>query len=353
LELGRRLAAARHRVSIAGDEATRDIAGHLGLEFLGLQPDRLDEFQREDAAVSWTRRLLTLRDRRARARQALGVDDLVELLRRLSPDLVLINGEMHAQIIVAVAAGVRVGLLNSFVSIWRCAGVPPPHHLAIPGVGWRGTSAGMRLLWTSLRLRKMRRRWWEIVQCVGCDRTSVLWDLAHDAGCDAKALDRSQWLIPFTYRDLPVLSLHAREFEFPHQPPAHVRYVGPMILASRPDRPMSADDRARLDGLLARRAGSVQRRLIYAAFGSAFSADTVFLRRLAQAVEQRPHWDLVLSLGGRTAPADVVLPPCVQAFEWLPQLEVLASRFSRTRMRRSHTAASTRSTSAWPPAYPC
>jgi UDP:flavonoid glycosyltransferase YjiC (YdhE family) len=231
---------------------------------------------------------------------------------------------MHAQIIVAVAAGVRVGLLNSFVSIWRCAGVPPPHHLAIPGVGWRGTSAGMRLLWTNLRLRKMRRRWWEIVQCVGCDRTSVLRDLAHDVGVDAKALDKSQWLIPFTYRDLPVLSMHAREFEFPHQPLAHVRYVGPMTLASRPDRPLSSGDRTRLDALLARRSGSGRRRLIYAAFGSAFSADPAFLLRLAQAVEQRPHWDLVLSLGGRTAPAGVVLPPCVHAFEWLPQLEVLA-----------------------------
>ncbi len=45
----------------------------------------------------------------------------------LNPDLVLINGEMHEHIIAAWAAGVPLALLNSFVSIWRQPGLPPPH----------------------------------------------------------------------------------------------------------------------------------------------------------------------------------------------------------------------------------
>ena len=63
-------------------------------------------------------------------------------LRDQRPDLTLINGEMHEHIIAASAAGARVALLNSFVSIWRQPGVPPPHTLARPGIGWSGTRAG-------------------------------------------------------------------------------------------------------------------------------------------------------------------------------------------------------------------
>ena len=72
---------------------------------------------------------------------------------------------------------------------------------------------------------------------VGCDRVSVFRDLADAVGfAFERDTDDRQWLIPFTYRRLPVLSLHALEFEFTHTPPAHVRFVGPMVLefAHRP-----------------------------------------------------------------------------------------------------------------------
>jgi UDP:flavonoid glycosyltransferase YjiC (YdhE family) len=137
-------------------------------------------------------------------------------------------------------------------------------------------------------------------------------------------MDDSQWLIPFTYRRFPVLSLHAREFEFPHRPPDGVHYVGPMVLESRDDRPMTEDDRARLEGVLERRrqAGG-ERKLIYAGFGSVLSTDLGLLRRLVGIVAER-DWDLVISLGGRLAPADLgPVPERVHGFTWVPQLSVL------------------------------
>jgi len=161
---------------------------------------------------------------------------------------------------------------------------------------------------------------------MGCDRLSVWRLLAREVDFDFRGgIDDSQWLIPFTYRRLPVLSLHALEFEFAHRPPQRVRYVGPMVLESRIDRPMTEEGRRTLDAIFERRRRAEGgRKLIYAAFGSAFSTDPDFLQRLVGVVVERPEWDLVMSLSGRLAPADLgPLPGRVHAFSWLPQLSVL------------------------------
>ena len=326
VELARRLAAAGHRLTFAGDPDARELVEHHGLAFRCLEPSRYEQFLEGDAARPPLRRIVDVRRRREIARTSLGVGAFARSLRDQRPDLTLINGEMHGHIIAASAAGARVALLNSFVSIWRQPGLPPPHTLARPGSGWTGTRGGASLLWLALRLRKRYKVWSERVRRVGCDRVSVFRDLARAVGfAFDQDTDDSQWLMPFTYRRLPVLSLHALEFEFTHTPPAHVRFVGPMVLESRIDRPEAAADRDRLDAILARRreAGG-DRRLIYAGFGSVLSTDLAFLRRLLGIVEQRPGWELVVSLSHRVAPSDLgPLPARVHTFPWVPQVHVL------------------------------
>lgn len=327
IELSRRLAAAGHRVTFAGDDDSAPLAAAHRLEFTPLPPDAFEAFLRDDRSGSLFTRWRTRRARLDRARAAFGTDSYAATVRRLAPDLVLINGEMHPHIMSTFAAGIPLALLNSFVSIWQVPGLPPPHHAARPGAGWRGSPPGMQLLWQNLRFRKLRHRWLARVTDAGCDQVSVLRELSRVSGLAPGDLDDRQWLIPFTYRRFPVLSLHAWEFEFPHRPPDHVHYVGPMILASRPDRVMDAADRVRLDTLLSnRRHGADEKRLIYAGFGSVLSTDLSFLHRLVRIVEKRPGWDLVLSLSGRIEPEALgPLPPGVHVFRWLPQMEVLAS----------------------------
>jgi len=326
VELARRLAAAGHRLTCASVPEDRDLVEHHGLAFLPLDPSGYEQFLDTDARAGALHRLLTLRRRREQARDSMAVDGFVRAVRDLAPDLLLVNGEMHEHIIAASSAGVPMALLNVFVSIWRQPGLPPPHHRVRPGVGWTGTRAGTAMLWLALRVRKRARAATQRVRRIGCDRVSVLRELARDAGFDVRReLDDSQWLIPFTYRRLPVLSLHALEFEFPHRPPERVHYVGPMVLGSRGDHLQTAADRAELGAVLARcrRAGG-DRTLIYAGFGSAFSTDRAFLKRLLGIVAARPDWDLVVSLGGRLAPGDLgPVPENVHAFSWVPQLDVL------------------------------
>ncbi|MCG8456187.1 MAG: hypothetical protein MI919_07885 [Holophagales bacterium] len=164
-----------------------------------------------------------------------------------------------------------------------------------------------------------------LMERIGCDRQSVLLALAREHGVDlGPEIDAGQWLIPFTYRRLPVLHLHALELEFPHEPPEQVTYVGPMVLRTRKDRPMGAGDRARLSRVLGHVRENSERRLLYAGFGSAFTAAGDLVERLVRVVAERPEWHLVLSLGGRAATSELgPLPERVHAFPWLPQLRVL------------------------------
>ena len=323
MELARRLAAAGHHVSFAGHPEYRPLAEHHGLEFLPLEPSRYEEFLRDDARLGRLRRLSTLGERRERARESMAVGGFARAVRETTPDLVLVNGEMHEHVVAAAAEGARVALLNTFVSIWRRPGLPPPHHLIRPGVGWRGTAAGTRLLWLSLTLRKRKSALVARVRTVGCDRLSILSLLGGDRFDARRETDDSQWPIPFTYRRLRVLSLHALEFELPHTPREGVFYVGPMVLESRLEPAPSDAEQARLDAVVEKRRAGGGRKLIVAAFGSDFSADISLLRRLVAAVSARPEWDLAIGLSERAAADLGPLPEGVHALRWLPQLALL------------------------------
>ncbi|MEM7586483.1 MAG: nucleotide disphospho-sugar-binding domain-containing protein, partial [Acidobacteriota bacterium] len=97
---------------------------------------------------------------------------------------------------------------------------------------------------------------------------------------------------------------------------------GPLLLETRRDR-TSPEDRAQLQELYDTCRDRGQK-LIYAAFGSFFTSNLGFLRRLAATAAERPDWELVISLGGKREPAELgELPERVHAFRWLPQLEVL------------------------------
>jgi UDP:flavonoid glycosyltransferase YjiC (YdhE family) len=326
VELARRLATAGHRVIYAAPAAARALVEQHGLEFVALPPSRYDRFLEVDAASGTIDRLLRLRLRRRRAAESTAVGGFVETLRELDPDLVLIDGEMHEHIIAGSVTGAPMALLNTFASIWRRPGLPPPHHLVRPGLGWKGTPLGMRMLWLELRLRKQQKAALHRLRRIGCDRQSILRHLAREADFDLRReTDSSQWLIPFTYRRFPVLSLHAMEFEFPHTPPNQVHYVGPMVLESRTDRPMPQQDQDVLAAVFEwRRRGEGRRKLIYVGFGSVFSSDLDLLRRLGAAAELRPDWKLIISLSDRVTRTDLGrLPEGAHAFPWVPQLNVL------------------------------
>ncbi|MGB5514011.1 MAG: glycosyltransferase [Thermoanaerobaculia bacterium] len=324
IELARRLAAAGHRVTFAAPAAACELAQHHGLAITALEDSGYDRFLVEDAGIGPIRRLSTLGRRRQRAADSMGLSEWTRAVRELDPDLLLIDGEMHEHIITASASGVPLALLNTFASIWHRPGLPPPHHMVRPGVGWWGTGFGISMLWRLLHLRKRSRVVTQWARRIGCDRVSILRWLALEAGFDLRAeSDQTQWLIPFTYRNFPVLSLHALEFEFPHLPPDHVHYVGPMVLESRLDPMLTPSARAELETIFSR-CRTRGHKLIYAGFGSVFSTEPALLRSIVAAVGSHREWEMIISLGNRGQRADLgELPSGVHTFDWVPQLEVL------------------------------
>ena len=326
VELARRLTAEGHRLMYASYPHARDLVEYHGLDFLALEPNRYRQFLEADAGTGALSRVVNVRDRRQRALDSVALDGFTEAVRATRPDLLLIDGEMHEHIIAASQIEVPIALLNTFASIWKQPGLPPAHCAVRPGVGWKGTRQGIALLWLALRLKKLRVASSLKIRRLGCDRRSILSHLARSVDFDLRReTDAGQWLIPFTYRRFPVLSLHALEFEFPHQPPERVQYVGPMVLGDRTDRQVRSGDQTELEALFTRRrqAGE-ERRLIFAVFGSVFSTDRALLQRLVGVVRERPDWDLVISLSGRVPPADLgPLPEGVHAFPWVPQMDVL------------------------------
>ena len=325
VELARRLAVDGHAVTFAGLPSARDLLEHHGIPFVALEPSGYDRFLEEDARSTLPSKLVRLRDRRSRAQGSLRLECFSQALEELAPELVLIDGEMHEHVIRAAGAGVPIALLNSFASIWRAPGQPPPHHFVQPGVGWKGTSAGIALLWLALRLRKKRTRWKHWLQRGGCDRVSLLRQLARHEGFDwNRYVDSSQWLMPCTYRFIPQLSLHAREFEFPHRTPDWVHFIGPQLLEARVDRPMPQEERTRLDALLQRHRTQEGHTLIYAGFGSVLSTDLSLLQRLLGVVQYRESWELVISLSDRVDVNKLgPLPERAHVFSWVPQRELL------------------------------
>lgn len=327
VELCRRLAAAGHRVVYVGLPKAREVVERQGLEFAEVEPSEYPEFIAADSKRSRWDRVRDLPGRRRTALASLKLAGFRRIIERTNPDLLLIDAELLEQVFAAADLGRPIALLNTFCSIWRAPGLPPPHRIAVSGRGWQGSRLGSALLWAELRLGKARRAARQKLERVGCDRLSLLRELARESGVDFNRFtDFSQWPRPLTFRTLPALSLHAQEFEFPHQPPPHVQYVGPMLLENRADPPLDSDEQTRLTQVLARRDSSGgSRKLIFAAFGSFFTSDVAFLRRLFDAVAQRPDWELLVALGGRLDASELgPLPERVQAFRWLPQLEVLA-----------------------------
>ncbi len=323
LELARRLGERGHAVSFAGPGSIAERVEARGLAFVELPASRYSGFLDEDREDGLFVRLGGLRERQERALSSLGVGNLGAVVDSSKIDLVLIDGELHEQIFSLWQHRARLVLLNTFVSIWRAPGVPPPHVRALPGEGWKGTRAGTALLWSAFLLRKRVRAWKMRIQRVGCDRISLLEELAAQNGVDWRTeIDTGQWQIPFTYRRLSTLSVHAIEFEFPHTPPARVRYVGPMVDRIRPEE-ASGESEARLTAALARRANEDGCSLIYAGFGSFWSFDRSILEALVATVRRRPEWHLVASVGrdfdekGLDRPANVTLLP------WVPQIRIL------------------------------
>lgn len=244
-------------------------------------------------------------------------------LTNLDPDLCLIDLELPLHVIVAAGIGIPTATWTTMLSVWKRPGVPPPHTPIIPGEGMAGSPAGLEVAWARYRAAKRVGAWRARITRRGADRISTLARVADRYGFPfADEADTGQWLVPFSFRTIPTLSLNALELDWPHDPLASVHYVGPM-LEPPPDTGSGSNHPALAEAYTARAAG---RPLVYAAFGAWYRGDDAdFVRRAVAVAEKRPEWSVVVGLGGRLDAKDLgPAPDNAVLLDWAPQREVLA-----------------------------
>lgn len=279
--------------------------------------------------TGWLAKLPTARQRQQAAIQTLGLPHIRQELAELSADLLLIDIELAESIIAARSLAIPIALTSTWISVWKQPGLPPLHDVTLPGEGWQGDRLGLEWRWWRFRWEQWSQRQYHRLRTAGCDRVSILERYAKDVGVTFwDDIDLYQWLLPCSYRSIPILSLNAYEFDFPHDPPPHAHYLGPSIGLNREDRVMESDRavRQQLEDIIASHQSNPESQaLLYCVFGTfSGSYDLTFLQQIIRAIADNPQWTLILSLGGRCDPKTLGdLPVNVRVFSRVPQLFVL------------------------------
>lgn len=251
------------------------------------------------------------------------VAEFQQLLAGEAADLHLIDIEAHEYVLVALGAGLPVGLLNLFFNLWKLPGVPPVHQDVVPGRGRRGSALGIAYGWLGYRVFRSRDIIGSMVR--RNDRRHHLRAFAESQGLDpGRTFAEWHGLIPFQYRELQTLTLNLAELELPGAVHPLNHYVGPMpnLASAGPDGGDGDVVLAEVEQLRTEQSG---RRLIYAAFGAYYGGDDLeFWKRAVEAVGRRDDWIGVFGLGGRIDPADLgSVPENVRLYRWAPQLRIL------------------------------
>lgn len=324
LALVKQLERAGHRITYASPADLKERVTVQGIAYVQLDPYVI---QWEEPPMGWWEKLRTLRSRQQQAVDALGVQNFVQTMQELTPDLLLIHNEMHPHIMAAVTAQFPVALLCTFLSVWRRPNLPPIHTHIVPGEGWRGQWVGIQWTWLRYSWRKWKEFQRDRAQRAGLDRISVLRCYARQIGHPFRArFGFTQWLVPYPHGPLPILCLNALEIDFPHNPHPLMHYVGPMVCADRQEPQVDQSTYKTLEQLFENRrsSGTSERALIYCSCSTFVKSDQRRLKKIIEAVAECPEWDLVLGLGGQLNPELLgTLPPNVYAFSWAPQFQIL------------------------------
>lgn len=320
-EITTRLEEAGHRVTIASMDDIGAAIEQQAIPFVQLQA-----MGRFDDKGSFVSKWLRIKARREAELAAWQMEDKIEALQALQPDLIVVETELPALVIGLSQLGIPMATIAYFASIYKYPLVPPLHKAVLPGDGWRGTRWGIEWVWLRYRFRLLRDELRRFLRHAGLYEIAMLRHYARQVGFDfRRGASIYEWLIPVTFEAFPMLYPTPLAFDFPHTPHSHIHHLG-ILVNTRAHTERDADVQTRLEALLAKhKAADGEQKLLYCAFGTAFGGDdSAFIQRVIAAVAEQPTWTLILSLGGRGSVAGLgELPPNVHAFEWVAQWRVL------------------------------
>ena len=323
LGLAHYLQADGHKITFASPYEIGPTVKARGFDYVQLPPIIRDRYAKSYWRIRGSKRDACL----SNAASDLGVANFAETLADINPDLLLIDIELHGHVMVAHQASVKTVLLVTWFSIWKTDGIPPLHTDIIPAEGFGGSRLGLDLAWRRYWVWRWLRNLYMWIRDSGLYPLTQLRALADQIGFPFRTeAVPYMWLIPCSYKTLPMMVLNGWELEFPHKPRPDTHYVGPMLQLGR--RELAIDELAhqQIKSLYPHGRGETPgKSLVYCAISSHFAADIGFVFNVIHAFRQRPAWTLILSVGKKLDVSKLgELPENVHAFPWVPQLDVLA-----------------------------
>ena len=331
-ELARRLHSRGHRITYVTYTTLENSVREKGFDFVGIPWGRSlftdTEYQSFKARPYWQKLLNfseVLRQRRKIIDRFITNTSLHDAIQRLKPDLLLIDLEMQAYVISTWHFRIPTLLFFEMFSVWKMPGVPPLDSSYLPGKRWYDRVV-VEWLWLCWGVERSYDAMHSKISRFGIDWLSVLKILArHRKFPFHSEADCRQWLTPFVFRSIPVITTNVLEMEFSSNPPKNVHYVGPLIPDARNQRQAYEDFDSIFDRLVRRRQDEGRTRpLIYCSTSTYVQVDHDFLRNVIQVFEIKKEWDVILGLGKKLQIQQLGrIPSNVFAFDWAPQLRVL------------------------------
>lgn len=329
-ELVSRLEAMGHSVTYSSPRDVNENVSVQGFNYLQLDPINFDPAPEPPAFSGPLRKLNRLlhkvthiKERRRKAVLALNMDSFKEKLAHVNPDLIVIDIELHEHIMTLISMKQNVLLLSQWFSTWNRNGLPPIQSSIIPGISFNGSKLGMRLSWMNLK----RKRWYMFTKkkatSVYTDRRSILQQHAKAVGFPGQYIKENYWPGPFSYDQLPVISMTSQALEFPHDVRPNLYYIGPMIYGNRKDPSDNSMFSQKLNEVF-EESKSENIKLIYCSVSTFSMGDKSFIKKVIEAVIGQTEWRLIVSLGGNIDTAAFgKIPENVFVFDQVPQLKIL------------------------------
>ncbi|MEM9775794.1 MAG: nucleotide disphospho-sugar-binding domain-containing protein [Chloroflexota bacterium] len=309
-----------HTVSCASPADVSDLVASRGFAFYKLKPESGDMLLNGSMLNGETK---SKTEKLNKLIELIDDDHLLNVIDSTQPDLVMVDCELPTLIMKAYVNKVPIVLLSTIFTIWKFPNVPPLHNVAVPGQGRRGGRLAIDLLWRKYWLTLRKRRLNERRQADGIDRLTLLKAYGKKVGFPfAQEAEPTMWMLPFSFKTLPIIATAAQEMDLPHTPKPNFYYAGPILHIGRSEPAVPGSDAEKIRSLLTKR--DKNRPLVYASTSSIFEADTEFLGKIIKTMEINPQWDMILALGKKLHISELGgLPNNIYAFSWVPQLDVI------------------------------
>lgn len=279
-----------------------------------------------NTTFSWQKKLLFhlkyLQSHYAEGVKILKLEEHKKLLRKVNPDLVLVDVEIHDLIFTALELKIPIKLCTTWFSDTISAKSPSIRTSVIPGQGFGGSKIGILWSWFLMRAKinarvsinrltfENYRRWMfkKYAQKIGFDTSGLLVNTLPPL---------------YSFKKLPIVTMTMSELEFPHDLAKNMIYIGPMVQENRVDKIEFSAKGEKLRSLFKSKVAE-NKKLIYCSVGSLAKGHLPFLNKVIQAVAKEKDWVLILSIGPKMAIEDFgTIPENVHLFNWVPQVKVI------------------------------